>query len=70
MTLPRALPAGPLVAFHGDDFTGSSASMEALAFAGLDTVLFLAPPTQERLAVFAGFRGIGIAGLPRPRTPP
>lgn len=69
MTLPRALPAGPLVAFHGDDFTGSSASMEALAFAGLDTVLFLAPPTPERLAAFAGFRGIGIAGVARSRDP-
>lgn len=69
MTLPRALPAGPLVAFHGDDFTGSSASMEALAFAGLNTVLFLAPPTPERLAAFAGFRGIGIAGVARSRDP-
>ena len=69
MSRPRALPYGPLVAFYGDDFTGSSASMEALAFAGLDTVLFLAPPTQERLAAFAGFRGIGIAGVARSRDP-
>ena len=44
-------------------------SMEALAFAGLDTVLFLAPPTPERLAAFAGFRGIGIAGVARSRDP-
>ena len=36
MSAPRALPDGPLVAFYGDDFTGSSAAMEALAFAGLD----------------------------------
>ena len=42
MSAPRALPDGPLVAFYGDDFTGSSAAMEALAFAGLETVLFLA----------------------------
>ena len=69
MIRPRALPDGPLVAFYGDDFTGSSASMEALAFAGLDTVLFLAPPTPERLAAFAGFRGIGIAGVARSRDP-
>ena len=39
--------------------------MEVLAFAGLDTVLFLAPPTPERLAAFAGVRGVGIAGVAR-----
>ncbi|MDF2999871.1 MAG: type effector Hrp-dependent outer, partial [Xanthobacteraceae bacterium] len=38
---PRALPDGPLVAFYGDDYTGSSAVMEVLSFAGLHTVLFL-----------------------------
>ncbi|GGF55391.1 hypothetical protein GCM10007301_13760 [Azorhizobium oxalatiphilum] len=65
----RALPAGPLVAFHGDDFTGSSASMEALAFAGLETVLFLGTPTPERLAEFSHYRGIGIAGVARSRSP-
>ena len=32
---------GRSIAFYGDDFTGSSAVMEALAFAGLPTVLFL-----------------------------
>lgn len=66
---PRPLPEGTLVAFHGDDFTGSSASMEALAFAGLETVLFLAPPTPERLAGFRHYRGIGIAGVARSRDP-
>ena len=69
MSAPRPLPEGPLVTFYGDDFTGSSASMEALAFAGLETVLFLAPPTPERLAAFAGCRGIGIAGVARSKSP-
>lgn len=69
MSAQRPLPAGPLVAFYGDDFTGSSASMEALAFAGLETVLFLAPPTAERLAAFRHCRGIGIAGVARSRSP-
>jgi len=59
------LPDGPLVAFTGDDYTGSSAAMEALAFAGLPTMLFLEPPTRERLAAAAHFRGIGIAGVAR-----
>jgi 3-oxoisoapionate kinase len=27
---PRPLPAGPLIAFYGDDYTGSSAAMEVL----------------------------------------
>ncbi len=63
------LPPGPLVAFLGDDFTGSSASMEVLAFAGLPTVLFLEPPTPARLAAFAGYRGIGIATTARSRSP-
>lgn len=67
---PRgSLPSGPLVAFYGDDFTGSSAAMEVLAFAGLDTILFLAPPTPERLAAFAHYRAIGIAGVARSRPP-
>jgi uncharacterized protein YgbK (DUF1537 family) len=59
------LPDGPLVAFYGDDYTGSSAAMEALAFAGLQTILFLEPPTPQRLAAAAHFRGIGIAGVAR-----
>ncbi|MEJ8815559.1 four-carbon acid sugar kinase family protein [Variovorax ureilyticus] len=58
-----------MVAFYGDDFTGSSAAMEVLAFAGLETVLFLAPPSAERLAAFSGYRGIGIAGIARARSP-
>ena len=50
MTGDPRLPDGPLVAFYGDDYTGSSAAMEALTFAGLPTMLFLEPPTPERLA--------------------
>lgn len=65
----RALPDGPLVAFYGDDFTGSSAAMEVLAFAGLPTVLFLDPPSPERLARFRSHRAVGIAGTARSRPP-
>ena len=69
MSGPRALPAGPLIAFYGDDFTGSSASMEATAFAGVETVLFLSPPTPERLRDFASYRVIGVAGVARAQSP-
>ena len=65
----RPLPPGPLIAFYGDDFTGASASMEAVAFAGLETVLFLAPPTPERLLKFASARVIGVAGVARAQNP-
>ena len=43
--------------------------MEVLTFAGLPTVLFLDMPTPEQLARFAGYRGIGIAGVARSRSP-
>ena len=69
MSSGRPLPAGPLVAFYGDDFTGSSAAMEVLAFAGLDTILFLVPPTPELMGRFAHYRAIGIAGVARSRSP-
>lgn len=69
MTRCRPLPPGPLIAFYGDDFTGASASMEATAFAGLETVLFLSPPTPERLRAFDGARVIGIAGVARAQSP-
>jgi uncharacterized protein YgbK (DUF1537 family) len=67
--MAEMLPNGPLVAFLGDDFTGSSASMEVLAFAGLPTVLFLAPPSPMRLRQFRDYRGIGIATTARSRSP-
>ncbi|MCZ8106979.1 MAG: four-carbon acid sugar kinase family protein [Burkholderiales bacterium] len=64
-----ALPSGLLLAFYGDDFTGSTDTMEVLTFAGLKTVLFLEDPTPERLARFPGARAIGIAGTSRSRSP-
>lgn len=65
----RPFPAGPLIAFYGDDFTGSSASMEATAFAGVESVLFLSPPTPERLRDFSRYRVIGVAGVARAQSP-
>ena len=64
-----ALPCGPLVAYYGDDFTGASAVMEVMAFAGLPSVMFLTPPTPAELARFADCRCIGLAGISRARPP-
>ena len=66
---PGSLPAGLLVAFYGDDFTGSSAVMEVLTFAGLKTVMFVAPPSAVDLQRFAGYRAIGIASVARAQPP-
>lgn len=59
----------PLVAWYGDDFTGSAACMEALTFAGLPSVLFLAPPTERQAKRFHGVRGLGMAGTARAKGP-
>ncbi|WP_114948232.1 four-carbon acid sugar kinase family protein [Microvirga calopogonii] len=69
MAASTDLPDGLLVSFYGDDFTGSTSVMEALTFAGLPTVLFLDTPTAEQRARFAGYRGIGIAGIARSQSP-
>lgn len=58
-----------LLTFYGDDFTGSTDSMEALTTNGIPTVLFLQPPTDEQLAQFPNCRAFGIAGISRSMTP-
>ncbi len=58
-----------LLAYYGDDFTGSTDVMESLARAGLRTVLFLQPPTSRQLAKFPGLRAFGIAGGSRSMSP-
>lgn len=58
-----------LLAYYGDDFTGSTDVMEALARAGLRTVLFLRPPTAKQLKKFPGLRAFGIAGGSRAMSP-
>ena len=63
------LPAGPLVAYYGDDFTGSTDVMEAFTAAGVDTVLFLQTPSTTALSRFAQMRCVGLAGTSRGRDP-
>ncbi|WP_270170697.1 four-carbon acid sugar kinase family protein [Paenibacillus sp. SYP-B4298] len=61
---------GLLLAYYGDDFTGSTDVMEALTWNGVRTVLFLEPPTEELLASrFAGIQALGIAGISRSLPP-
>jgi 3-oxoisoapionate kinase len=69
MTAPAGLPAGILIAFYGDDFTGSSAVMEVMTFAGLPAVMFVETPTAEQLERFRSYRAIGIAGVARAQPP-
>lgn len=62
--------AGLLMSFYGDDFTGSTDSMEALALGGVKTVLFLAAPTRELLASrFGDVQAFGVAGVSRALAP-
>ncbi|MDE0114856.1 MAG: four-carbon acid sugar kinase family protein [Albidovulum sp.] len=65
----RRLPEGTLVSWYGDDFTGAAAVMEVLSFAGLPSVLFAGEPSPEQLENYRTFRGIGIAGTARSRSP-
>jgi len=58
-----------LLAYYGDDFTGSTDVMESLARAGVKTILFLEPPTKAQLAKFPGLRAFGIAGGSRAMSP-
>jgi 3-oxoisoapionate kinase len=69
MNSAASLSDGLLIAFYGDDYTGSSAVMEVLTFAGLPTVLFLETPTQEQLSQFGSYRAMGIAGVARSQSP-
>jgi uncharacterized protein YgbK (DUF1537 family) len=58
-----------LLAYYGDDFTGSTDALEFLTRAGIRTALFLAPPTAQQLARYPALQAIGIAGLTRSLAP-
>ena len=58
-----------LFSFYGDDFTGSTDALEALAANGVSSVLFLDPPDEERMARFPECHAMGIAGESRSRSP-
>lgn len=58
-----------LIAYYGDDFTGSTDVLESLTMNGVPTVLFLEPPTPERLARFPEAMAVGLAGVSRGQSP-
>lgn len=54
-----------LISYYGDDFTGSTDVMEALASHGVSTVLFTRLPSAEEFAPFAAYQAFGVAGTSR-----
>lgn len=58
-----------LLTFYGDDFTGSTDVLESLALNGVQTVLFLEPPSPDDLAAFDDVSAVGVAGRTRTMAP-
>lgn len=59
-----------LLAYYGDDLTGSTDAMEALGLGGVRTALFLEPPTESELTGrFADLDAVGVAGRSRSMSP-
>jgi uncharacterized protein YgbK (DUF1537 family) len=58
-----------LLAFYGDDFTGSTDALEQLTLAGIRTALFIEAPSAARLRQFPGLQAVGVAGMTRSLTP-
>lgn len=55
-----------LLAFYGDDFTGTTATAEALTETSTPTVIFTEPPTVSFLAEhFPQVKAVGVAGTAR-----
>jgi 3-oxoisoapionate kinase len=58
-----------LLSYYGDDFTGSTDVMEALASHGFKTVLFTRQPTAEEYRPFTDYQATGLAGTSRSQSP-
>jgi uncharacterized protein YgbK (DUF1537 family) len=58
-----------LLAFYGDDFTGSTDALEQLTLAGVRAVLFIEAPSAARLKQFPGLQAVGVAGMTRSLAP-
>ncbi|MDG0812894.1 four-carbon acid sugar kinase family protein [Cohnella rhizosphaerae] len=65
---PTAAPL--LMAYYGDDFTGTTDSLEALTTAGIPAAMFLEPPAASLLRErFPHIRAFGVAGVGRSLSP-
>ena len=58
-----------VLAFYGDDLTGSTDALEFICRAGAHAVLFLEPPSLEKLEKYPGLNAYGVAGLTRALSP-
>lgn len=58
-------PTNILLAFYGDDFTGSTDALEFLGRAGAKAMLFIEPPSPEQLSRYPGINAFGVAGMTR-----
>ncbi len=58
-----------LLAFYGDDFTGSTDALEFICRAGAKAILFIEPPTAEQLQSYPGLDAFGVAGKTRALHP-
>ncbi len=58
-----------LLAFYGDDFTGSTDALDFISCAGAKAVLFIEPPKAEDLERFPQLDVIGVAGKTRALPP-
>jgi 3-oxoisoapionate kinase len=58
-----------VIAFYGDDFTGSTDALEFITRAGAKAVLFTETPTAEQLAAIPGLNVYGVAGKTRALSP-
>src|SRR6476661_210474 len=58
-----------LLAWYGDDFTGSTDALEALASEGVLSVLFLHQPDDEFYSRFHDYQAFGLGGSSRSETP-
>lgn len=58
-----------LLAFYGDDFTGSTDALEFICSAGAKAILFTAPPTAEQLSAYPDLDAYGVAGKTRALPP-
>ena len=58
-----------LLAFYGDDFTGSTDALEFICRAGAKAMLFIEPPTAGQLNQYPDLNAYGVAGKTRSLPP-